>query len=228
MKAQVYNLNNEVVGDIDLPAGLFGVAWKEDLVLQVLRAHLANARRPWAHAKDRSEVRGGGRKPWRQKGTGRARHGSIRSPLWSGGGKAHGPNKERDFTQKINKKMNRAAILSVLSKKQLDGEVRIIDSLGIAEPKTKTLFASLKVALELTPRAKKCDVLLIPSIEQKEIFRASRNLVKTKAVGATGINVEDLMNYKRVFIDRAALPVMTRHFSKVGSGTTEVRSAENS
>ena len=214
MKAQVYNLNNEAVGDVELPAGLFGVAWKEDLVLQVLRAHLANARKPWAHAKDRSEVRGGGRKPWRQKGTGRSRHGSIRSPLWSGGGKAHGPNKERDFTQKINKKMNRVAILSLLSKKLSEGQVRIIDSLAVAAPKTKMLFAALKVALELKPRAKKCDVLLVPSNDQKEIFRASRNLVKTKAVDAVGINVPDLMNYKQVFIDRAALPVMTRHFSR--------------
>ena len=213
MKAQIYNLNNEAVGDIELPENIFGVAWKEALVLQVLRAHLANARRPWAHAKGRGEVRGGGRKPWRQKGTGRARHGSIRSPLWSGGGKAHGPIKDRDYSQKINKKMNRLAVLSALSKKFSDGQVSFIDSLAISEPKTKNLFAALKPFLGLKPRAKKCDVLLVPAPDRKELFRASRNLVKTKAVEAVGMNVEDLMNYKRVLIDTEAVPVMTRHFA---------------
>ena len=224
MKAQIYNLNNEVVGDIELAPSLFGVPWKEALVMQVLRAHMANARKPWAHAKDRSEVRGGGRKPWRQKGTGRSRHGSIRSPLWSGGGKAHGPNKERDYTQKINKKMNRLAILSTLSKKFSLGELKIIDSLSVSEPKTKMLFAALKTALEIKAPAsarggsssggKKLDVLLVPSAEHREVFRASRNLMKTKAVDATGMNVQDLMNYKRVLIDKEAIPVMTKHFQR--------------
>src|SRR6202007_528340 len=105
MKSPVYNIKNETVGEIDLPDSVFGAKWNPILVKQVGLAMMANARRPWAHAKGRSEVRGGGRKPWRQKGTGRARHGSIRSPLWSGGGKAHGPVKTRDFSQKINKKM---------------------------------------------------------------------------------------------------------------------------
>ncbi len=99
MKAPVYNLKNEKVGEVDLPESVFGVRWNSILVAQVLRAQMANKRRPWAHAKTRAEVRGGGRKPWRQKGTGRARHGSTRSPLWVGGGKAHGPSKLRDYSQ---------------------------------------------------------------------------------------------------------------------------------
>ena len=91
MKADVYNLNNEVVGTVELPENVFGARWNASLVKQVLDAQLANRRSPWAHVKERSEVRGGGRKPWRQKGTGRARHGSTRSPIWVGGGVSHGP-----------------------------------------------------------------------------------------------------------------------------------------
>ncbi|MEN9342013.1 MAG: hypothetical protein RIQ54_269, partial [Candidatus Parcubacteria bacterium] len=94
MNTDVYNIKNEKVGSIELPQSVFGVAWSAALVKQVLTAQLANARRSWAHAKTRAEVRGGGRKPWRQKGTGRARHGSTRSPIWVGGGKAHGPNSQ--------------------------------------------------------------------------------------------------------------------------------------
>src|SRR6185436_10884964 len=110
MNAAVFNIKNEKVSTVVLPDDLFGAPWRPALVQQVLLAQRANARRPWAHAKDRSEVRGGGKKPWRQKGTGRARHGSIRSPLWIGGGKAHGPRKDRDYSQKINKKMKRGAL----------------------------------------------------------------------------------------------------------------------
>src|SRR3989338_10813210 len=117
MKTDLYNMQNEKIGTVELPEAVFGVAWKPALVKQVVNAILANKRRPWAHAKTRAEVRGGGRKPWRQKGTGRARHGSTRSPIWSGGGKAHGPLSERDFSQKVNVKMRRVALFSVLSHK---------------------------------------------------------------------------------------------------------------
>src|SRR5438128_620292 len=133
----LYNVKREKVGTVELPEAVFGVPWKNAVVKQVLDAQLANRRIPWASAKDRSEVRGGGRKPWRQKGTGRARHGSTRSPIWVGGGKAHGPRPERDYSQKINKKMRRAAIAMVLSKKLTDGELSILDTLTIEAPKTK-------------------------------------------------------------------------------------------
>jgi large subunit ribosomal protein L4 len=105
----VYNLKNEKVGTMELPADIFGARWNASLVKQVLEAQLANRREPWAHTKTRGEVSGGGRKPWRQKGTGKARHGSTRSPIWVGGGVAHGPRNDRDYSQKVNKKMKRAA-----------------------------------------------------------------------------------------------------------------------
>ena len=128
MKVDVYNKENEKVGTTDLPDTVFSASWNPDLVHQAVVAQQANSRQTVAHTKDRSDVRGGGRKPWRQKGTGRARHGSIRSPLWKGGGVTFGPRTERRFRKSINTKMRRGALFSTLSRKYQDGEVTIIDS----------------------------------------------------------------------------------------------------
>lgn len=213
MKVQVYNFNNnEAVGEVDLPESVFNVPWKPTLVQQVVTAQLANLRRPWAHAKGRSEVRGGGRKPWRQKGTGRSRQGSIRSPLWRGGGKAHGPNKERDYSQKINKKMKRAALFSVLSKKFKDGEVRFFERLEIKSPKTKMLSQTLQKLLGMKKNLKKYDVLLIPDIESKNVFRAVANLEKTAALHPESLNVYDVLRYKNIFIDQKAAAAISNHY----------------
>ena len=212
MKVPTYNMKNEVVGEMELPAKIFGASWKPELVKQVLLAIQANRRRPWAHAKDRSEVRGGGRKPWRQKGTGRARHGSTRSPLWIGGGKAHGPRNERDYTQKVNKKMRQGALASVLSRKLKDNEVRIFDEFATAEPKTKVLFGTMSALLSLPKRVKRIDAIIVPNKEDKNTFRAARNLVKAKAVRPEGLSVEDLMSYKSVFIDKGAVEAIGRHY----------------
>jgi len=212
MKAELLNLKNEKVGEIDLPETIFGEKWREALVKQALETQLANKRKVIAHAKTRSEVRGGGKKPWRQKGTGRARHGSIRSPIWVGGGKAHGPLKEKRYDKKINKKQKRIAICSVLSKKFKDNEIKFFDSLEINEPKTKLIVSSLKQVLNLSPKQKKMDLLLIPSKENKNIFRASRNLVKTKVLSPDSLNVYDLLNYKNIFIDKNAISVIENNF----------------
>src|SRR5271167_3601336 len=149
MNADVYNLQNQKVGAMELPAAVFGARWNSVLVKQVLEAQSANKRSPWAHTKDRSEVRGGGKKPWAQKGTGRARHGSTRSPIWIGGGKAHGPRNDRDYSQKVNKKMKRTALFSVLSRKAKDGEVKVFESLMIEAPKTKVLASTLNTILNM-------------------------------------------------------------------------------
>lgn len=223
MKTQVRNWNNEVVSEIELPENVFGATWNPELVKQVIVAQLANRRRPWAHVKDRGAVSGGGKKPWRQKGTGRARHGSTRSPIWSGGGVTHGPNKERDYSQKINKKMRQLAIFSVLSKKLSDQEMKVFESLIVAEPKTKPLFEKLVPVLEKTKSAKKMDVLFVPAPDNKNLFRAARNLVKTKVVGAESLNVYDLVNYKHLIIDQGAIPVILKHYSKVGTKKTAVK-----
>ncbi len=212
MKADLLNLENKVVGELNVPETVFGVRWNESLVHQALIAQQSNRRRPWAHVKDRSEVRGGGRKPWRQKGTGRARHGSSRSPLWIGGGKAHGPRNDRDYSVKLNKKMRRLAIFSVLSKKFKDNEVRFFDALEVEAPKTKILAQNLRGILEMSKLKKKYDVVLVPDLESKNIGRAAKNLTKTKVINPTSLNVEDLLNHKNILIDQRAIEVINKHY----------------
>jgi len=214
MKTDLYNLKNEKVGVVDLPDEIFSEKWRPVLVKQVLDSQLSNKRKPIAHAKTRAEVRGGGRKPWRQKGTGRARHGSIRSPIWVGGGKAHGPLKEKKYEKKINKKMRRIALFSVLSKKLKEGEIKFFDSLKINEPKTKMIFPSLKNILNILKNKKKLDVLIVPEVENKNIFKAARNLVKTKVLDPASLNVYDLLNYKNIFIEKNAIEVIQKTFKK--------------
>lgn len=212
MKADVYNLKNEVVGTVELPSAVFGAKWSPTLVQQVLEAQLANARAPWAHVKDRSEVRGGGKKPWRQKGTGRARHGSTRSPIWVGGGKAHGPRNDRDYSQKVNKKMKRVALFSVLSKKAKDGEIKVFDTLMIAAPKTKTVATVLKMVLSPKKGDKRFDVLLVSDNTNKNLFRATSNLQKTKTIEAGSLNIYDIMNHKNLFLDKDAVATIEKHY----------------
>ncbi len=136
MEAPTYNQEGKQVGTIELPDRVFNAPWRADLVRQVVLAMQANARTPIAHTKDRSEVSGGGKKPWKQKGTGRARHGSTRSPIWRTGGVTFGPRNERDYGQKVNRKMRSGALFSVLSKKMRDGEILFVDQFSFTEPKT--------------------------------------------------------------------------------------------
>lgn len=214
MKTELYNIKNERIGTVELPDRVFGVKWNPDLVHQALRVQLNNKRDKIAHTKDRSEVRGGGKKPWRQKGTGRARHGSIRSPLWKGGGTTHGPNKKRDYTLKINKKMKQLAIFSVLSRRFKDGEIKAIESLSVPEAKTKFLSQLLNVVLNNKSKAK-LNTLLIPSIENKDIYKAGRNLEKVRALSAKSLNVRDLLKYKNILIDKEALEIIDKHYHEV-------------
>ncbi len=139
MKISTYTQNGKESGKAELPSEIFDVKMNSDLVHQVVLAQMSNQRQVIAHTKDKSEVRGGGRKPWKQKGTGRARHGSIRSPIWKGGGVTFGPTKDRNFKKKINKKMRRKALFMVLSSKVQDKEMIVLDKLKIEKPKTKEI-----------------------------------------------------------------------------------------
>ncbi len=136
MEATIYNQTGKSEGVISLPESVFGVPWNADLVHEVVRLMNSNARMNIAHSKTRGEVRGGGKKPWRQKGTGRARHGSSRSPIWVGGG-AHGPRNDKNFDRKINKKVKTKALFTILSKKYKEGEILFMNSVDISKPKTK-------------------------------------------------------------------------------------------
>lgn len=200
MKTKVYNLKGESVGETDLPDRIFMRPWNADLVYQAVITQQANRRKPWAHTKGRGEVSGGGRKPWKQKHTGRARHGSIRSPIWKGGGVAHGPIRERIYEKKINKKMLRAAIYSALSKRLADGELKVVDSLGLEIPRTKILASQLAVFLN-----NKISALLVPASGNKNIYRASSNIPKVKVLAAASLNVEDVLKYKNVLLDQKAI-----------------------
>jgi len=212
MQANLINLKGEPVGTIELPERIFGAKWNATLVKQVLDAQVANARDPWAHVRDRSEVRGGGIKPWRQKGTGRARHGSTRSPLWRHGGKAHGPRNDKDYSQKVNKKMKQGAFFAVLSKKFKDGDVKFFEDFTLETPKTKLLSGSLRGLLAMPKTSKRYDVLIVADIKNKSVFRASSNLQKAKAVDATSLNVYDILNHKNVFVDKSAVETIQKHF----------------
>jgi len=143
MKAKIYNQTGQSKGEIDLPEQIFGLPWNADMVHQVISSLRTNMRKPVAHTKTRGDVRGGGKKPWQQKGTGRARHGSIRSPLWVGGGVTHGPRNEKNFARTVSKKMKAKALFTILSKKFKDGEVVFLDELALKAPKTKEALVTL-------------------------------------------------------------------------------------
>ena len=212
MKTDVYNLKNEKVGTIDLPERVFGAAWNELLVKQVLMAQRANARDPWAHVKDRGEVAGSGRKPWRQKGTGRARHGMTSSPLWIGGGKAHGPRNDKDYSQKVNKKMKRAALFAVISKKWKDGEVKVLDTLAVEAPKTALLAKALRSVLNMKKGSKRYDALLVPAAANAIVFRASSNLPKTKVIDAASLNIYDILSHTNLLLEQESIAVIEKHY----------------
>src|SRR3989344_7901467 len=138
-EADIYSAQGKKTGSIKLPENVFGVAWSDALIHQVVTAMQANARPTVAHAKTRGEVSGGGRKPWAQKGTGRARHGSSRSPIWKGGGVTHGPRSDRVYKQKVNKKVKKLALQQVLSEKARANLILVIDSFSMEKPKTRVM-----------------------------------------------------------------------------------------
>jgi len=180
MKLSIYNIKAEVVGEQELNPRVFDVAVNESLVHQAAVTQQANERQVLAHTKDRGAVRGGGKKPWRQKGTGRARAGSSRSPLWRGGGVTFGPTKDRNFSKKMNVKMKRKAICMVLSDKVHHNEFLILDSIDFKNGKTKPAVAVLKTLEKnvLQPDAKAARSMLIITDSKNELAqRALRNVV---------------------------------------------------
>lgn len=203
LEATVYSQDAKKSGTVTLPEAVFAVQWNADLVHQVVTAMQANARQPIAHTKDRSEVRGGGKKPWAQKGTGRARHGSSRSPIWRHGGVTHGPRNDKDYSQKINKKMRVKALFSVLSKKFADGQMLFMKDLSMKEPKTKearalvTTWGSIEGYVPLATRRKNALYVVLPKSDLaiKKSFQNMGNVL----VGTVGtVNPVDIMSYRYV------------------------------
>ena len=212
--APVYTMAGEDAGTIALPEALFGAPWKPDLVHQVVTGMQANARPIVAHTKNRGEVRGGGKKPWKQKGTGRARHGSIRSPLWKGGGVTFGPRKERIFEVKINRRMRAAALASVLSRKWKDGEVIFVDQLAFAAPKTKeakkALAAIAKAAKIAGLVEKKANAAVIAfASKDANAEKSLRNIGNVLVEEARNLNPVMLMTHRYLVIERPAESLAT-------------------
>ena len=201
MEKKIYNQNAEEVGKIELTKSIFDLPWNDDLVHQVVTSIQANKRVVIAYARGRGEVSGGGRKPWRQKGTGMARHGSIRSPLWKGGGVTHGPTREKVYHQKINKKMKKKAFFTVLSKKLRDNEILFLDKINLIKPKTKEADNIIKKISQinnfekLTSKKKNKMILALPKKDEK-VSRGFRNIPGLRISEARNLNVLDILTYK--------------------------------
>lgn len=215
MKLKVYNQTGEEVGEIEVNDIFDKLKLNQALVYQVARWQMMNSYHPWAHTKTRAEVRGGGRKPWRQKGTGRARHGSIRSPLWRGGGVVFGPRKEKIRKIKINKKMKRKAILMVLAEKMRKNYVRVIDNLMPPQFKTKLMDKILSQFLQKRKTKKKREsaLVIIPE-NNKKLIRSIRNLPYANAIEARNLNILSLLNHKYVFLEPQSIEIIKKTFIK--------------
>lgn len=208
MEAKVYNQTEGEIGTVELPEAVFGLKWNADLVHQVVTSQMANQRPKVAHAKGRGEVRGGGKKPWRQKGTGRARHGSIRSPIWKGGGVTHGPTKEENFKKKINRKMAQKALYTVLSAKARDGEIIVMEDLKLSEPKTKLaakIFENLSRAKEFKNLKKGNGVLVALPEKENLVRRTLRNIPYLGVEEARNLNAYGVLQYKYVMFFKSTI-----------------------
>ena len=206
-KVSVYNLQGKEVGEVELNPKIFGLKVNQTLVTQAVLVQQANDRQVVAHTKTKGEVRGGGKKPWTQKGTGRARHGSIRSPQWKGGGVVFGPRSDRNFELSINKKQKRKALLMSLSDKLSDNKIIIVDSLALSTPKTKELANGLS-KLKIDRSA------LITTAEANQgLVRASQNLKKIAVIRANSLNILDVISHKHLVLDKASLDVIEKTFT---------------
>lgn len=216
IKAKVYNQKAEAIGEMELSPNVFGLKTNQALVHQAMVTQMANERPVIAHTKDRSEVRGGGRKPWKQKGTGRARHGSSRSPIWIGGGVTFGPRNERNFKMRINKKMKRNALLMVLSDKLASERLFLLDKLEVEQFKTK-IFNGIISNLEkqvVKREDKKRSMLIITNQADEKMNYSARNLTGLELINLDNINIVDLLKYRNLILTKAAVEKLQERYSK--------------
>jgi large subunit ribosomal protein L4 len=216
MEATIYNIKGTKAGSINLPESIFGLPWNADLVHQVATSMESSARTNVAHTKGRGAVSGGGKKPWKQKGTGRARHGSTRSPIWVGGGVTHGPDNGKNFFRKVNKKMKAKALYTILSAKHRDGEVLFVDSLELANPKTKdaraalVTLAGIKGFDMLMKKRRNSTYIGIPE-KNENVSRGMSNIGNLVVDEIRNVSPLDLLKYKYVVIanPEKSLPIIS-------------------
>jgi len=206
ISAKIYSQKGVEAGTIDLPSKVFAAKWRSDLVHQVVQSMRSNKRAGTADTKDRGEVRGGGKKPWKQKGTGQARHGSSRSPIWVGGGVTHGPLAEKNYKRKISKTMRAQALFSVLSKKLKDGEILFVETLSMPGMKTKEAVKVVQNLAKVSDwkiidASKKPRVLTALFGRDEKIEKSFRNIPQLEIVFLKNLNPFDVLNYKYLLIE---------------------------
>lgn len=214
LKIKIYNSEAEAVKDLELNAKIFGVKANNELLHQAVIAQQANARQVLAHTKDRSEVSGGGKKPWKQKGTGRARVGSSRSPLWIGGGVTFGPTKNRNFKKKINQKMKQKALFMVLSDRVENNSLAVMDNLEFKEYKTKKFNALLSALEKKVFKTERRDILVINEVKDEKAKFSGRNLVGVKIINLENINLVDVLNYKNLLLTEEVVKKLETKYTK--------------
>ena len=207
IKVKLYDFQGKETGEEILDPKLFGVEADPELVHEMVTAQQKNSRDVIAHTKGRAEVRGGGKKPWRQKGTGRARHGSIRSPLWIGGGITFGPTKLRNFSVKVNKKVKQKALAMVLSDKVANDKLVLVESYNMPEAKTKVL----QTALAKLP-TKNRPTLVVTKNAEENIVKASKNLPRVETINFGSLNLVDLMKKEYLVINKELLKKVSEHY----------------
>ncbi len=217
METKIYNIEGKEAGKMTLPENIFGLTWNADLVHQVVISMQANARHSTAHTKTRGEVRGGGKKPWQQKGTGRARHGSSRSPIWKGGGVTHGPRSDKNYEVKINRSMRQKALLVTLSRKYKDGEVIFVDSLEMAAPKTavaKAMMQALGKSFSGLNKSKNAAYIALPS-RNAHTLKSFANMGHVQAGALADLNPVSLLESKYLVIadPKAAVETLQKKLS---------------
>ena len=200
---KVRNLKNEEVGDLELPDAVFGAELNEGLVHAAVKSYLAGARQGTVGTKTRGDVSGSGRKLWKQKGTGRARIASIRSPLWKGGGNVHGPQ-ARDWSQPLPKKMRRGALRAALSARLSEGNLIVVEEFLLDQPKTKEFVGAL---LSLGAEGK---TLVVDSVDNDRLTLAARNVRRAKVVPAGGVNIYDVLYHEKLVMSRSAVEELGR------------------
>ncbi|MBX4189149.1 50S ribosomal protein L4 [Candidatus Parcubacteria bacterium] len=205
MEAPIYDVSAKKKGTVKLSEDLFALPWNADLVHQVMTSLMSTKRKNVAHTKTRGEVRGGGKKPWKQKGTGRARHGSTRSPIWVGGGVTHGPRNDKNFERKVSKSMRVKALYTILSKKFKDGEVLFVDSIALKAPKTREAVGTLKTlsgisGYERLMKRKNAAVIAL-SEKNKETERSMQNLGNLEVIEARNLHPLALLSHKYIVIE---------------------------
>ena len=205
-KVNVYDMTGKAVGEIELNDAVFGIEPDKVAMFEAVKNHLANCRQGTQSTLTRAEVRGGGKKPWRQKGTGRARQGSIRSPQWTHGGIALGP-KPRDYSYRLNKKYRRLALKSALSAKAAAGEIIVVDNLNLDEIKTKTMVAFLN-AVDASKKA-----LVVTNEVCENVVKSARNIPGVMTTTATIINVYDILNHDKFVVDKSAVEKIQEVFA---------------